>query len=71
MAGQYFYDTNVVQKKKLDDYTVVNMKVSQTFGKTGLEVNIGAENLLDEDYEESYGLPQPGRILYAGLEYSL
>jgi len=68
VADQYFYDSNVVQKKELEDYTVVNVKVSQTFGG-GLELYLGAENLLDEDYEESYGLPQPGRTLYAGVEY--
>jgi len=36
----------------------------------GLSVYLGADNLLDEDYEQSYGLPQPGRTAYAGLEYS-
>jgi len=32
---------------------------------------VGANNLLDEDYAESYGLPQAGRMVYAGIEFSL
>jgi len=32
-------------------------------------VYAGVDNLFDEDYEESYGLPQAGRLLYTGLVY--
>jgi outer membrane receptor protein involved in Fe transport len=69
VAGQYFYDSNDIEKKKLGDFTVVNLKLNQTIGASGLQVYVGADNLLDEAYEESYGLPQPGRTLYAGVEY--
>ncbi len=70
VADQYFYDSNDVMKKKLDDYTIVNLRLAQSFGTSGFQAYIGAENLFDENYEESYGLPQPGRTLYAGAEYS-
>ena len=72
VADQYFYDSDgnaPLEKQKLDNFTLVNLKLSQKIGKTGAEVYVGAENLLDEDYEESYGLPQPGCTLYAGVEF--
>lgn len=72
VADQYFYDDDNVdplEKKKLNDFTIVNLKLSQQIAATGIDVYVGAENLLDEDYEESYGLPQPGRTVYGGVEY--
>jgi vitamin B12 transporter len=72
VGNQYFYDSDNVaplQKKQLNDYTVVDVKLSQDL--VGGQVNLyaGANNLLDQDYEQSYGLPQPGRTLYAGARY--
>lgn len=69
MADQYFYDDTETLKKELDDFTVVNLKLNQALGGSGFEIYAGADNLLDEAYEESYLLPQPGRTLYAGVEY--
>jgi outer membrane cobalamin receptor len=69
VANQYFYNNDGTEKKELNDITIVNMKFSQVVADSGIEVYAGVENLLDEDYEESYGLPQPGRTIYAGLEY--
>lgn len=69
VADQYFYNDDGSEKKKLNDITVVNMKISQAVANTGLEIYGGVDNLFDEDYEESYGLPQPGRMFYAGIEY--
>jgi len=31
-----------------------------------LELELGVDNLLDENYEQSYGLPQEGRVAYGG-----
>ena len=69
VADQYFYDSSQTLKKELPDFTVVNLRVDQAVGTTGLHIYAGADNLLDEAYEESYGLPQPGRTLYAGIAY--
>ncbi|SDP30198.1 Outer membrane receptor for ferrienterochelin and colicins [Desulforhopalus singaporensis] len=66
---QYYYDSKQEQKGELDDFTLVNLKLSQDFQTTGIEVYVAVDNLFDEDYEESYGLPQPGRMVYGGLEY--
>jgi vitamin B12 transporter len=71
VANQYFYadNTDPLEKKKLNDFTVVNLRLSQKIFKTGLNIYAGADNLFDENYEESYGLPQPGRTIYGGVEY--
>jgi outer membrane cobalamin receptor len=71
VGHQYFYNSVVppVQKKRLNDYTVVDVKVSQDLLDDRLGVYVGVNNLFDEDYEQSYGLPQPGRTLYAGATY--
>ena len=69
MAGQYFYsDTTPLLKKKLNDYTVVDVNLQQHIAG-GLSAYLGANNLLDENYEQSYGLPQPGRTIYGGFHY--
>jgi outer membrane receptor protein involved in Fe transport len=69
VEGQYFYDSTETLKKELDGFTVVNLKLNQKLGASGFSLYAGADNLLDEEYEESYLLPQPGRTLYAGMEY--
>jgi outer membrane receptor protein involved in Fe transport len=69
VADQYFYDDTETLKKELGDFTVVNLKLNQALGASGFNIYAGADNLLDEAYEESYLLPQPGRTLYAGMEY--
>jgi outer membrane receptor protein involved in Fe transport len=69
VEGQYFYDSTETLKKELDGFTVVDLKLNQKLGASGFSLYAGAENLLDEEYEESYLLPQPGRTLYAGMEY--
>jgi vitamin B12 transporter len=72
VADQYFYDSDnkdPLLKKELNDYTLVNLKLSQRLYKEMVEAYIGADNLMDEDYEQSYGLPQAGRTLYGGMIY--
>ena len=72
VTDQYFYDrdnTDPLLKKKLNDYTLVNMKLSQDVLKDALNIYLGADNLMDENYEQSYGLPQAGRSLYGGLTW--
>jgi outer membrane cobalamin receptor len=69
VTDQVFYnDDTPMEKKELNDYKVVDVRLSQLIAD-GFSVYLGADNLLDENYEQSYGLPQPGRTGYAGLEY--
>lgn len=66
---QYFYSKNDLEKKRLSGYTLVDLKLSQSFRRNSLEVYVGARNLLDKNYEQSYGLPQAGRTVYGGVRY--
>jgi len=69
VGHQYVLDKTGNEKKRLNDYTVVSSKISQDLFAKRLNVYVGASNLFDEDYEQSYGLPQAGRTLYAGADY--
>ncbi len=67
VADQYYYSDSF-DKGELDDYTLVNVKVQQTVYKEMVSIYLGADNLFDEEYEESYGLHQAGRTAYAGVQ---
>jgi len=69
VADQYFYDSTGTEQQELDSYTVVNLKLTQQLLAQSLDLYVGADNLFDEDYEQSYGFPQPGRVIYGGVEY--
>ena len=72
VANQYFYDSDgepPLQKQALNDYTLVHIRLKQRLLENRVSIYVGADNLFDENYEQSYGLPQPGRTLYGGLEY--
>lgn len=66
IAGQYFYSDTFV-KGKLKDYTIVNLKLEQDIYKNQFFIYLGVDNIFDENYSESYGLPQAGRTGYAGI----
>ncbi len=36
-----------------------------------MTVFMGANNLLDEDYDESYGFPQAGRFVFGGVKFEI
>jgi outer membrane cobalamin receptor len=69
VADIYYYSrTTPLQKRALDDYTVVKINLDQALLKDRLHVYVGVDNLFDLDYEEAYGYPREGRNLYAGAE---
>ena len=69
VGHQYFLDKTSTLKRRLNDYTVLNLKLAQDLLQKRLNVYVGAENLFDQNYEQSYGVPQAGRTLYAGAQY--
>ena len=74
VGNQYFYTKNgapIVQKAKLNDYTLVNLKLSQRLLEGKATLYVGVDNLFDENYETSYGFPQAGRFIYGGVEFRL
>lgn len=70
VANQYTYNDDATLKKRMNDFTVVNLKLSQELLDKALSVYAGVNNLFDEDYEESYGFPRPGRTLFCGFDYA-
>jgi outer membrane cobalamin receptor len=51
---------------KIDDAVVLNGQVGFDLADW-VRLVVGADNLLDEDYEEALGMPRPGRWFYAGI----
>ena len=67
IGDQYYYSRkSPLEKAELDDFQIVNARISQSLFHDALELFVRAENLLDEDYEQSYGYPGAGRSVYAG-----
>jgi outer membrane receptor protein involved in Fe transport len=56
---------------KLPDYDVVDLTASQFFADGRGRVYLRAENVFDENYVESFGFPQPGRLIVVGAELRL
>jgi vitamin B12 transporter len=52
----------------LADYVLVGVRLRQHVGRLPLAVFAGADNLLDTAYEQSYGFPQAGRVVYLGVD---
>ena len=68
-SGNTQLPSQVFWKAYMGDYAVANVKVSQKLYRDRLTVYLGVDNLLDKDYEDTYGIPRPGRFVYGGLEY--
>jgi vitamin B12 transporter len=69
VADQYYYSRkSPLIKRELDDYTVVNVKLEQALLAGRWRLYLGADNLFDEDYEESYAFPQAGQTIYGGID---
>jgi len=56
------FGTNV----RADEFGLFNVQVSKTFG-AHFELYAGVDNVLDADYEQKLGSPEPGRWEYVGL----
>ncbi|MBJ6725074.1 TonB-dependent receptor [Geomesophilobacter sediminis] len=72
VANSYVYSKQqiaTVTKAKLADYAVVSVKLTQKLYKDKLQIYVGADNLFNVEYEQSYGVPRPGRLIYGGFEY--
>ena len=71
VADQVYYSRNPpLIQADLNDYTVVDARLRwRPLGS--LEMHVAAENLFDENFEEEYGLPNPGRFVYVGFQWSL
>ena len=74
IGDQYTYTKSsvpLVQKLQLKNFALVNVKLTQRLMKDTWSLYIGVDNLFDENYETSYGVPQRGRFLYGGVEFRI
>jgi len=63
--------TTPTQVKAQDDYHVLNIGLSQELGDGMVRLFGRIENLLDQNYSESFGFEQPGRTFIVGAEIRL
>ena len=69
VANQVYYSkSSPLEKGNLNNYALVNIKFDQSLINGLLDLYVGADNLFDKDYEESYGFPRAGRMVYGGVE---
>jgi len=52
----------------MDSYTLLNGLVKYPILRNHSLIYLGCENILDTDYQETYGFPMPSRMFYVGLE---
>ena len=72
VADQVFYSRSTpLLRRTLADYTLLDASLRYTLPGQRITLYSGVENLLDEDYAEAYGLPQRGRFVYAGIQFTL
>ncbi|MFH0731031.1 MAG: TonB-dependent receptor [Pseudomonadota bacterium] len=55
---------------EMNDFTILDARFEKVLLSGKMGVFVGAGNLLDEDYEESYGIPCEGRTFYGGIRVS-
>lgn len=66
MSGQ-----QVWVEQSLQDYTLVDINLSQPIIDDTLDVYLRVSNLLDENYYQSQALPQAGREVFAGIKWRI
>lgn len=77
IADQVFYTsekvsgTTVSVQNDVDNYTLIDLGLSQPIMGDNLEAYIRATNLLDENYYQSEALPQAGRQVFVGINWQL
>ncbi len=59
-------DTDPSVKTHLEDYTLINAKISHRLCSYA-ELFVSAENLLDQKYEQNRYYTMPGTTVFAGL----
>jgi vitamin B12 transporter len=70
LANQYYYSSDLTQKAKLNSIASANVKFTKKWTGKPIDLYLGVNNLLDKNYQESYGAPCQGRFIYSGLEYT-
>lgn len=67
----YYSRGTPLARRELDPYSLVDLNLHYDLPGRRIALYVGADNLLDVNFEESYGLPQAGRFVYGGIKISL
>ena len=77
IMGQVYYAQEKVGDKKLwveqslQDYTLLDLNLTQAIMDDKLELYLRATNLLDENYYQSEAIPQAGRQFFIGINWQI
>jgi outer membrane cobalamin receptor len=72
VADEFFYARGgSALKAERDPYALLNLKLERTLFSEHAALFVGADNVLDVDYDESYGFPQAGRFVFGGMKVQL
>ena len=66
-ADDRWSDVTTGGYRKVGSYTLLNLQVDYQVVK-GVDVALGAHNLLDKNFELAYGFPEQGRNYYLKLK---
>jgi iron complex outermembrane receptor protein len=66
--GQY-EETTSAGWMELDNYWIFDLKAIMEFSEK-FQLEAGARNIFDENYETSYGFPRDGRTYFLGINGS-
>ena len=70
VAGSFAVARNQIQTLELADYHLLNLGLTQDIGGA-YQLYGRVENVLDENYELSFGFPEAGRVFFIGLRAKL
>ncbi|HSJ97211.1 MAG TPA: TonB-dependent receptor [Myxococcota bacterium] len=69
VADQVVYSRQEpVRQRGTGDYFLADLRIAKTLLEERAWLYFGVDNVGDADFQESYGIPGPGRVFYGGLE---
>lgn len=71
VTGSYAVARNQIDTLELADYHLLNLGITQDLPGNAFQLYGRVENVLDENYESSFGFPEAGRVFYLGLRAKL
>lgn len=71
VAGSYAVARNQIDTLELADYHLLNLGITQDLPGNAFQIYGRAENVLDQDYESSFGFTEPGQTFFLGLRTKL
>lgn len=71
VAASYAVSRDLVATQRLRDYHLLNLGFTQDIAGGAFEFYGRVENVLDENYESSFGFPEAGRTFFAGVRTKL